>query len=204
MEYRTKVIIISWVLIALSLILIVFCTGMLSHQNTVIPSSKDSYGRTIELSKTSNPTKIIVYGDDCKFRKEVSFTQISSITKEAFEGNNGYDYKIVVINDINNNAELNNEDFDILKAHVLEGEYDLYYFGSRYLARFAEAGFVSTPFSNNAGGFKLAHRKNSSDTKITEIVWTQEDKTAYEKDGGYLGQLIFTHIRHSYYENASN
>lgn len=190
MEYRTKVIITSWIAITLSLILIVFCWIMLKYGNGVFESRRDLYDTAIEATKASSSVFIAVYGDECNFRRGADYRMMSSITDEALADGGNYQHTVIIINDINGKAELSENDFTVLKKRVSGDNCSLYYFGSRYLKRFSDEGIADIPTNEGTRGFMLSSRNG----KPSVTIWTDKNDREYATDKEYLGRIIFINI----------
>lgn len=162
----------------------------------------DAYDKQIEMSVTSSPTDLIIYGDDCNLRKKAVFRQISFISDEALDSSNSYLHKVIIINDLFGNATLSSEDIDILYRYVIDGEYHFYYFGTRYLADFSARGFYQNKLQPDSCGFGVRHVANRTSVVVNEGMWTTGDYDIYEANSDYLGQIIFAYLKHIYLENA--
>lgn len=79
----------------------------------------DSYDRIIQYTLTTYPTDIFVYGEDCKFRKNVKFKQIDKLSEENLKSDKKY--KVIVFNDLYDKTDLTDDDIAVLKKYVLEG-----------------------------------------------------------------------------------
>lgn len=162
----------------------------------------DSYDKQIEMSITSFPTDLIIYGDDCNLREKAVFRQIPYITDETLNSSDSYLHKVIIINDLYSNANLSNEDIEILYKYVVEGEYHFYYFGTRYLSDFMDKGFYQNELLPDACGFGVRHVANRTSVVVNEGMWTTGDYDVYEANPDYLGQIIFMYLKRIYSDNA--
>lgn len=155
------------------------------------PDNMDSYDQAIQATLTTYPTDIFVYGEDCKFRKNVKFTQINELSEESLKSDK--EYKIIVFNDLYDKMELTEKDLEILKEYVLQGDYAFFYTGNKHMETFIEEGFTQEPLTEDNIGFALRH---SGQTVISSHgMW---DKTSMEyfqnNNSELLGQSIFIFI----------
>lgn len=155
------------------------------------PNDMDSYDQAIQATLTTYPTDIFVYGEDCKFRKNVKFTQIDSLSDENLKSDKKY--KVIVFNDLYDKMELSESDIAILKKYVLEGDYAFFYTGNKHMNKFIANGFASEHAVAENIGFALRHSGNT----VIESggLW---DKTALEyyetNNPELLGESIFIFI----------
>lgn len=154
------------------------------------PKIMDSYDQTIQATLSTYPTDIFVYGEDCKFRNDVKFTQIAELSEASLQSDKKY--KVIIFNDLYDKMDLTEEDLKLLKAYVLEGDYAFFYTGNKHMATFIEEGFTEEPAKDDIG-FALRH---SGKTIISSHgLW---DKTSLEyfqsNNPELLGESIFTFI----------
>ena len=195
-----------WVLLAeiATVILTIFVVVMLFTALSVKSPDDvmDSYDKEIEMSVTSDPTDLIIYGDDCNLREKAVYRKISSISDETLDSSDQYLHKVIIINDLFGYADLSSEDIDTLYRYVVDGEYHFYYFGSRYLEDFLARGFFQNELSPDSCGFGVRHVAERTSVVVNEGMWTTEDYDVYEANSDYLGQIIFAYLNHIYSENA--
>ena len=190
--------------ITIAVILTIFGVVMLSIALSVKSPDDvmDSYDKQIEMSITSFPTDLIIYGDDCNLRKKAVFRQVSVISDETLDSSDSYLHKVIIINDLFGNATLSGEDIDILYRYVVDGEYHFYYFGTRYLEDFLARGFYQNELQPDSCGFGVRHVANRTSVVVNEGMWTTGDYDIYEAHSDYLGQIIFAYLKRIYSDNA--
>lgn len=162
----------------------------------------DSYDQQIEMSINSFPTDLVIYGDDCRLRKKAVYRQVDSISDETLGSSGSYRFKVLIINDINDNADLTDDDFEVLRKYVIDGEYHFYYFGTRYLEEFYEKEFLKLELQPESCGFGIRHVADRTSFVVNEGMWTTEDYATYENNSDYLGQVIYMYLKRIYSDNA--
>ena len=115
----------------------------------------DSYDQIIQSTLTTYPTDIFVYGEDCKFRKNVKFKQIDKLSEENLKSDKKY--KVIVFNDLYDKTDLTDDDIAVLKKYVLEGDYALFYTGRKHMDAFIANGFATEQVIKENIGFALRH-----------------------------------------------
>lgn len=151
----------------------------------------DSYDRIIQSTLTTYPTDIFVYGEDCKFRKNVKFKQIDKLSDENL--NSDKKYKVIVFNDLYDKTDLTDDDIAVLKKYVLEGDYALFYTGRKHMDTFIANGFATEQIVEENIGFALRH----SDGTVVETggLWDETSLEYYENGNPeLLGESIFIFI----------
>lgn len=151
----------------------------------------DSYDRIIQSTLTDYPTDIFVYGEDCKFRKNVKFKQIDNLSEENLKSDKKY--KVIVFNDLYDKMNLTNDDIAILKKYVLEGDYAFFYTGRKHMDTFIANGFATEHIVEGNIGFALRH----SNGKVVETdgFWDETSLEYYETNNPeLLGESIFIFI----------
>ena len=153
--------------------------------------SLDSYDQIIQSTLTTYPTDIFVYGEDCKFRKNVKFKQIDNLSEENLKSEKKY--KIIVFNDLYDKMELTNDDIAILKKYVLDGDYAFFYTGRKHMDTFIANGFATEHVVEGVIGFALRH---SNGTVVqTDGLWDETSLEYYETENPeLLGESIFIFI----------
>ena len=151
----------------------------------------DSYDRIIQSTLTTYPTDIFVYGEDCKFRKNVKFKQIDKLSEENLKSDKRY--KVIVFNDLYDKTDLTDDDIAVLKKYVLEGDYALFYTGRKHMDAFIANGFATEQVIKENIGFALRH---SGGTVIeTGGLWDETSLEYYETENPeLLGESIFIFI----------
>ncbi len=151
----------------------------------------DSYDRIIQSTLTTYPTDIFVYGEDCKFRKNVKFKQIDKLSEENLKSDKKY--KVIVFNDLYDKTDLTDDDIAVLKKYVLEGDYALFYTGRKHMDAFIANGFATEQVIKENIGFALRH---SGGTVIeTGGLWDETSLEYYETENPeLLGESIFIFI----------
>lgn len=151
----------------------------------------DSYDRIIQSTLTTYPTDIFVYGEDCKFRKNVKFKQIDKLSDENLKSDKKY--KVIVFNDLYDKTDLTDDDIAVLKKYVLEGDYALFYTGRKHMDAFIANGFATEQVIKENIGFALRH---SGGTVIeTGGLWDETSLEYYETENPeLLGESIFIFI----------
>lgn len=151
----------------------------------------DSYDRIIQSTLTTYPTDIFVYGEDCKFRKNVKFKQIDKLSDENLKSDKKY--KVIVFNDLYDKTDLTDDDIAVLKKYVLEGDYALFYTGRKHMDTFIANGFATEQIVEENIGFALRH----SDGTVVETggLWDETSLEYYENGNPeLLGESIFIFI----------
>ena len=148
----------------------------------------DSYDQIIQSTLTTYPTDIFVYGEDCKFRKNVKFKQIDKLSEENLKSDKKY--KVIVFNDLYDKTDLTDDDIAVLKKYVLEGDYALFYTGRKHMDAFIANGFATEHIVEGDIGFALRH---SSETVIeTDGLWDETSMEYYETNNPeLLGESVF-------------
>ena len=77
----------------------------------------DTYEQVIKASKSTYPTDIFVYGEDCRFRDTVEYTQITALTDEQLKSDKAF--RVIIINDLNGQISLSKSDLEIIKKYTL-------------------------------------------------------------------------------------
>lgn len=151
----------------------------------------DSYDRIIQSTLTTYPTDIFVYGEDCKFRKNVKFKQIDKLSEENLKSDKKY--KVIVFNDLYDKTDLADDDIAVLKKYVLEGDYALFYTGRKHMDAFIANGFATEQVIEENIGFALRH---SAGTVVeTGGLWDETSLEYYENGNlELLGESIFIFI----------
>lgn len=151
----------------------------------------DSYDQIIQSTLTTYPTDIFVYGEDCKFRKNVKFKQIDKLSEENLKSDKKY--KVIVFNDLYDKTDLTDDDIAILKKYVLEGDYALFYTGRKHMDTFIANGFATEHIVEGDIGFALRH---SGGTVIeTDGLWDETSLEYYETNNPeLLGESVFIFI----------
>lgn len=151
----------------------------------------DSYDQIIQSTLTTYPTDIFVYGEDCKFRKNVKFKQIDKFSEENLKSDKKY--KVIVFNDLYDKTDLTDDDIAVLKKHVLESDYALFYTGRKHMDAFIANGFATEQVIKENIGFALRH---SGGTVIeTGGLWDETSLEYYETENPeLLGESIFIFI----------
>lgn len=151
----------------------------------------DSYDRIIQSTLTTYPTDIFVYGEDCKFRKNVKFKQIDKLSEENLKSDKKY--KVIVFNDLYDKTDLTDDDIAVLKKYVLEGDYAFFYTGRKHMDAFIANGFATEQIVEENIGFALRH----SDGTVVETggLWDETSLEYYENGNPeLLGESIFIFI----------
>lgn len=148
----------------------------------------DSYDQIIQSTLTTYPTDIFVYGEDCKFRKNVKFKQIDKLSEENLKSDKKY--KVIVFNDLYDKTDLTDDDIAVLKKYVLEGDYALFYTGRKHMDAFIANGFATEHIVEGDIGFALRH---SGETVIeTDGLWDETSLEYYETNKPeLLGESVF-------------
>lgn len=151
----------------------------------------DSYDQIIQSTLTTYPTDIFVYGEDCKFRKNVKFKQIDKLSEENLKSDKKY--KVIVFNDLYDKTDLTDDDIAVLKKYVLEGDYALFYTGRKHMDAFIANGFATEQVIEENIGFALRH---SYGTVVeTGGLWDETSLEYYENGNPeLLGESIFIFI----------
>lgn len=202
MLQKKKLLLAIGITIAVIIVLFFIMMLIISMSVTTPDDVMDSYDKQIEMSISSFPTDLIIYGDDCNLRKRAVFRQIPSISEDTLKSSEMYQYKVIIINDIYNNADLSSEDLDLLYEYVIEGEYHFYYFGSRYLDDFLSKGFYQMELQPDSCGFGVRHVAEKTSIVVNEGMWTSGDYDVYTANSDYLGQVIYTYLNRIYSDNA--
>ena len=151
----------------------------------------DSYDQIIQSTLTTYPTDIFVYGEDCKFRKNVKFKQTDKLSEENLKSDKKY--KVIVFNDLYDKTDLTDDDIAVLKKYVLEGDYALFYTGRKHMDAFIANGFATEHIVEGDIGFALRH---SGETVIeTDGLWDETSLEYYETNNPeLLGESVFIFI----------
>lgn len=158
----------------------------------------DSYDQTIKASKTTYPTDIFVYGDDCQFREAVDCISITALTDEQLKSEK--DFRVLIINDLNGTISLSEHDLKIINKYAYEEKYIVMYLGMEQYQTLVEAEILKEEAGlGNIDGFAIRHY---GETVIqTSGIWDDEGNTYYN-DGNneLLGEAIFMFLRTCYSE----
>ena len=159
----------------------------------------DSYSQTIKASKTTYPTDIFVYGEDCNFRKEVEFAEITRLCDEQLESDKKY--RVIIINDLSEIVELTQEDLELLHRYAYEERYIVIYIGMKQYQKLVDND-ICVPISDlgNVDGFAI---RFVGDTPIyTSGIWGDEGNGYYNNGNKeILGESIFMFLRSIYMES---
>ena len=79
MLQKKKLLLAIGITIAVIIVLFFIMMLIISMSVTTPDDVMDSYDKQIEMSISSFPTDLIIYGDDCNLRKRAVFRQIPSI-----------------------------------------------------------------------------------------------------------------------------
>ena len=156
----------------------------------------DTYSQIIKASKTTYPTDIFVYGEDCNFRKEVEFTEITELTDEQLKSDK--EYKFIIINDLSGKLEITDEEFDLIHRYVYEEKYHLVYLGINQYSNLVENELCMKDSNlGNVNGFAVDF---IGETPIfSSGIWDEEGHGYYENGNTeLLGEVIFLHLRNVY------
>ena len=162
------------------------------------PDAEDSYAQAINKSKTTHPTDIFVYGENCQFRKEVEYVKISKLCAEQVVSNK--EFRVIVINDLNGELNLTDEDMEFIQNFVCDEKHMVMYFGDSQFDKFIEAGIISeSSISSREMGFVYKYHE----LPIMRIagIWSYVDNEVYMNENEeLLGSAIFIYLG-SYYRD---
>ena len=163
-------------------------------------NSFDSYDRAIQFTLTTYPTDIFVYGEDCKFRKNVKFKQIDKLSEENLKSDKKY--KVIVLNDLYDKTDLTDDDIAVLKKYVLEGDYAFFYTGRKHMDTFIANGFATKHIVEGDIGFALRH--SGGIVIQTDGLWDETSLEYYENNNSeLLGESVFIFIERVIREDSN-
>lgn len=136
---KNKKIIISIVLV-ITLFVIIYVVGIfLKWWNNPFKKKKidNTDGRYIEIQNMMNeskPTTVYIYGDDLKFGIDIKQVKVDKI-EDALNNEDESKYKVLIINDLYDNAELTDDEINALFGFVDTERNLLIYLGKKYANR---------------------------------------------------------------------
>ena len=158
----------------------------------------DTYEQVIKASKSTYPTDIFVYGEDCRFRDTVEYTQITALTDEQLKSDKAF--RVIIINDLNGQISLSKSDLEIIKKYTYDEKYIFIYLGIEQYCTLVDAEIFSK--EADLGSITGIAVRHFGETVIqTSGIWDEEGNQYYRNQNDeLLGQVIFMYLRSCYSE----
>lgn len=158
----------------------------------------DTYDQLIKASKSTYPTDIFVYGEDCRFRDAVEYNQITALTDEQLKSDK--DFRVIIINDLNGQISLSKSDLETIKRYTYEEKYIFIYLGMEQYSTLVDAEvFAQEVGLGSIDGIAVRH---FGETVIqTSGIWDEQGNQYYQDSNDeLLGEAIFLYLRTCYSE----
>ncbi len=179
------------VLITVSLIIVltacaVFAYGMISKKNNNELSDID---RISKVLSSTRPTDIFIRGEEINFNNKVTSKSIDEISVSKISGDK--DYKVIIINDLNDMVKLSEEEITLVKDIISKNNYMLIYLGKKYSTTWDDK---SKGIANVEGN--LCYIYYSWDGVPTRNVgaWSMADQESLDEYPLLLGETLLYSI----------
>ena len=144
-----------------------------------------------EIIDTTHPTDIIVVGDEIFFSVEVKTRKVDKINKTELQKRDGYEYTVVVINDLDNKVQLTEDERELLRKNLKEYGFCLIYLGEKYSSTWNSEDELPVEIEGN---LFYSYYSVSGTQCGTVGAWMVEDQGRLETYPNSLGETILYSI----------
>jgi hypothetical protein len=137
------------------------------------------------------PTELIVYGDDLNLDPSCHVRKIDAITEENLKIDDAFQFFVLVINDINENAPISDAELKLIISIVDQGNLSLYYFGKRLIKPIISEGNYTTYDINPYEDMSIARVHEPYGSLCVLGVWTDDLQKVYETQRPDIFQEVF-------------
>lgn len=171
-----------------AIVIATICIGNIKSNKNNEPLS--DIERISKMLTTTRKTDIFILGDEIDFNDNIKTTSIDKVSEAEIDGSG--DYKVIILNDLNNNIKLSDDEICLLKDYISTNNYMLIYLGEKYSATFddeSQDGIANV--ENN-----LAYIYYSWDSIPTRNVgaWTKAEQEELTKYPGLLEEALLYSI----------
>lgn len=140
MKKRVLVIIICLVAL-IGVAIIIYISQFKNSEEDVEMSSTEN---DLKIVTETFPTKFIVYGDKIEFNEKVNVEYVTDINEDTLAYDENYKYQMVIINDLNSNAEMTDDEWLMLYAKVTNDKrYNCFYLGDEDFEQLSELEIIN-------------------------------------------------------------
>lgn len=140
--------------------------------------------RISKMLKESRPTDVFIYGDEIKF-KDVDVHILDEIKAEKLVSSKAY--KVIIINDLNNNSPLNDSQIELLRNEISKNGVLLIYLGTRYATKWDNPEYGVANLESN---LCFAYYSWDGEEKRNIGYWLESDQEELQKYPFSLGESM--------------
>ena len=179
------------IVIVFSTIIVLVVIGVYIYQNKVRENAQElpDIDRIAKVLSTTRKTDIFVRGGVVDFNNKVSSTKVDEITTSKINGDN--DYKVIIVNDLNDEVELSENEINLLKELISKNNYMLIYLGQKYSTTWDDTSYGVANVEGN-----LCYIYYSWDGAPTRNIgaWNETDQEVLSKYPLSLGETLLYSI----------
>lgn len=162
-------------------------TGCLNSKDIVLSTNEPD----LIIVTQTYPTELIVYGDDLNLDPACHVRKIDAITEENLKMDDAFQFFVLVINDINENAPISDDELKLIISIVDQGSLSLYYFGKRLINPIISEGNYITDIIDPYEDMSIARVHEPHSSLCVLGVWTDEMQKIYETQRPDIFQEVF-------------
>lgn len=184
-ETSKKVVIIISIIVVLIIVGVCACI-MIIDKNTETITDVD---RISKMLTTTKKTDIFVVGEEINFNNKVNTISIDEVTMSKLNGNG--DYKIIILNDLNDMVKLTEDEIELLTELICTDNYMLIYLGEKYSTTWDD---TSYGIANVEGNLCYIYYSWGGIPSRNVGAWTLTDQEASKDYPLMLGETLLFSI----------
>ncbi len=176
-------------LIGIFSVIIVIVIFVHSKMNKENDSSLADVDRISKMLTTTRKTDIFLVGSDIDFNNKVSIKKIDTVAASEIIGSG--DYKVIIVNDLNDEVVLSEDEIALLRDLIGRNNYMLIYLGEKYSTTWDDTSLGIADVKGN-----LCYIYYSWDGVPTRNVgvWSEADQEASKEYPLVLGESLLLSI----------
>ncbi len=170
------------------IVIIVIGIGIIKAKKN--DASLNDIDRISKMLTTTRKTDIFILGDKIDFNDNIKTTSIDKVSESEINGSG--EYKIIILNDLNDNIKLADDEISLLKDYIGTNNYMLIYLGEKYSTTFDNESMNGIANVEN----NLSYIYYSWDNIPTRSVgaWTKSEQDELTKYPGLLEEALLYSI----------
>lgn len=182
---KNKIIILSIILIlVVGIVGICFLLGI--FKLPMLGNNEESdIDRMKKIMETTRPTDVFVLGKEILFETEIKINNISELSEKQIKTDK--DYKIVIINDLDNMVNLSDEEIKYASELMNKNGYCIIYLGEKYSETWDR---TEQGIANLSGNLSYVYYSWDGQPVRNIGNWLQSDNDELEKYPYLLGQAL--------------
>lgn len=180
-----KVVIIISIIVVFIIVGVCACI-MMNENNTETMTDVDRISKMLTTTKT---TDIFVVGEEINFNNKANTISIDEVTMSELNGNG--DYKVIILNDLNDMVKLTDDEIELLTELIRTDNYMLIYLGEKYATTWDD---TSYGIANVDGNLSYIYYSWGGVPSRNVGAWTLTDQEALKEYPFMLGETLLFSI----------